>query len=366
MQEITLARKVQIITAHNSIPLDTVLAAAITLNKVLGENHVRDAIPALGYISGNRAVRSIEDNATWDNVSRFSSPTPSIFSEMSDASSSSVYSAAEMITVTEQFANMLVHDSTLKPLYERGMDDPAIGPERLTNNLRRLLKKFGKDLIQEERTPLDHLAAQFVLTKSRHVASLVRKHYDPVYAASMRDFLMSKETDILSDEGRRRRIEEILRKHDYQPETAIDSASESDDNEDDYTKAQESQLGSLEAVEAFIRESNAYERFKVQLQGFVAHQVHERNLPKPVQLRRRRTWHSIMHELCLHFKRLTWPHVQAGYNRLEWTCVSYYVSVKNASVANPWKDVRCTSVQRLERADYGGRLFPTPTTCSRE
>jgi hypothetical protein len=66
-------------------------------------------------------------------------------------------------------------------LCQRGLHREDMTPERFANNLRRLLKNFGKTLLSEWQSYSARLAAQLILRDFRRMAALIRLRYDPSY-----------------------------------------------------------------------------------------------------------------------------------------------------------------------------------------
>lgn len=156
----------------------------------------------------NSEAREIKvmDSGVRDDVSRTSSPAPSIFSDIYTESMSSQSSVTETMTAAEQFAKWLLEFEDLRLLYHQGINDPNIGCERFCNNFRRLFKIYGKDLLKEGKNEAERMAAQFALSESRRIAGLVRVHY---YSSTIDESTITKHIS-LSDEERRARIEGLL------------------------------------------------------------------------------------------------------------------------------------------------------------
>jgi len=110
-----------------------------------------------------------------DNVSVTSSNEGSVFSISSLASSAtdlskgSGYSAVQIAAATREMLSIFRDDSVLQPLYAKAIHG-AIGPRKIVNAFRRLLKKFADRLKDEAQDRLEFLATRLVALKAREIS----------------------------------------------------------------------------------------------------------------------------------------------------------------------------------------------------
>lgn len=209
-----------------------------------------------------------EEGSDGDSVSSSYRPA-SVFSVKSLTSSlSSVSSNKELSTATEQLVEMLVQDEKLQlqSLCVQAMDNPHIGPGRLTENLRRMLKTLGTDLLHEVNQDVEVSAerstAAFIARSSKTVASRIQKRFAPTVVGNT----FVPPTGMLADEDQRRLVNRLLQARDTQGITMNVFGHQSDD-EDGSNRDQ--QLKHLRAVRAFVLESASFEKFRDSLCTFV-------------------------------------------------------------------------------------------------
>ena len=184
-----------------------------------------------------------------------SSYAESIFSVQSDASSSSQYSNEYILSATEEFVSLLLNDDTLGPLFATAVERKGIGPERFVNNLRRLLKLYGKNLRNEAQEHLQVLAAQLVQSRARLISYSVRKFYDPVYEMTTQDWIQPSNIS-------QQKLDHFLQHGGVA--TEVDSADSDNDNIN-----QEQELTTLQGVKAFMLAGTAWRDFQNRLRNFV-------------------------------------------------------------------------------------------------
>jgi hypothetical protein len=169
---------------------------------------------------------------------------PSVFSENSTTSSATVlstmsgYSAGDIITASKELVSIFHEDETMVPLYKSALANPAIGPNRLERNLRRLSKTYSAHLEREATDQLEYLAAQLVALKARGLAeSIVRKFSNSHVRLQAVDH---------------------------------EQYSDSSDDEANTYPVNEEALADLIAFRRFLVGSKAFTTLQVQLQAFVS------------------------------------------------------------------------------------------------
>jgi hypothetical protein len=169
---------------------------------------------------------------------------PSVFSMKSATTSatgiSSVngYSSSDIATASKELITMFQSNEIMLPLYKTALASPAIGPERLQRNLRRLFKAYSEHLKDEATDQMEYLSARLVAMESRRLAeSIVAK--------------------FRSDPAQLRAAEH-------------GAYSDSSDEERDTRPVNEGTLADLSTFRRFLVESQAFQTLQAQLQAFVA------------------------------------------------------------------------------------------------
>jgi hypothetical protein len=182
-----------------------------------------------------------DNNDATSLLSSFS--VASIFSSNSVASSATGlsagrYSPSDIATASKELFSILYNDGIMLPLYKTALASPAIGPERLKRNLRRLFKTYSEHLKDEAADQLEYLAARLVARKSRELAeSIVKKFLNgPGHSLA------------------------IIRAQ----------YSDSSDEEGDIRPVNEEALVDLTTFRRFLVESQAFKTLQTQLRAFVA------------------------------------------------------------------------------------------------
>lgn len=283
----------------------------------------------------------------WDTKSVSTLGPESVFSVTSIISSASTAKTlVQSMSTSEELAELLLQDDAIQVLCKQAVKNTDIGPEKFANNFRRLLKIFGDDLLREVHTPLERLTAKFVKSESRHVASIVRRRFDPQYAERMSrlsDIMVSTQ---MSAEERHRQVEELLQKQEFQGATSAVPDDESADEDDPLEPEQREKLPSFHAIQMFVRDSAAFVKFKSDLHTFVLPKTSETvmllekepdtlpeepigtlsnvqpDLVSELQSGPASNLESMLKRLWIAAKRASRPVVRSGYYRLEWTCVS--------------------------------------------
>lgn len=324
---------------------------------VLGLRDDRPSISDAGLTNLRRQTESIEETTEargdltneddWDTKSVSTLGPESVFSVTSVTSSASTaQTLVQSMSTSEELAEMLLQDDAIQVLCKQAVKNTGIGPERFANNFRRLLVIFGDDLLREVHTPLERLTAKFMKSESRHMASIIRRRFDPEYAE-----MMSRLSDVMvstqmSAEERRRQVEELLQKQEFQGTTSAVPDDESADEDDPVEPEQQEELPSFHAIQMFVRDSAAFVKFKSDLHTFVLPKTSETvmllekepdtlpeapigtlsnvqpDLVSELQSEPASNLASMLKRLWIAAQRASRPMVRSGYYRLEWTCVS--------------------------------------------
>ena len=213
-----------------------------------------------------------------DDDSDLPSIVSSVFSRGDTDSSTSSDSTSK--GAVEIFAELLVADETLKPLFATAVQ--RIRFERLERNLVRLFESYAKDLRAEATTVLERTAVEFARKCTRSVAKSVtnhlRRNIDPSWdARNMEMHLLSAQAPRHED-----RVEQYLRQitnFDY-PGVSSDTKEAPHDNQVKPNYAVLDDSGSDEAdrldlpiltteLKAFMTNSNAFAGLKENFRNFV-------------------------------------------------------------------------------------------------
>jgi hypothetical protein len=199
--------------------------------------------------SNQLAYDHFEDND--DATSLLSSfSVASIFSSNSITSSATGlsaggYSPSDIATASKELFSILHNDGIMLPLYKAALASPAIGPERLERNLRRLFKAYSEHLKDEAADQLEYLAARLVARKSRELAESI--------------------------------VEKFLNGPGHSLAIIRAQYSDSSDEEGDIHPVNEEALADLTTFRRFLVESQAFKTLQTQLRAFVTPK-----LPQPM------------------------------------------------------------------------------------
>ena len=298
-----------------------------------------------------------------DASSAKSSYAESIFSLASISSYSTVptaYSQEELLSAAEELAILLANDEVLKPLYPCALESKRIGADRFIRNFRRLLKVFSRGLESEAQRPEHKLVANFVRIRAAFVAQYLRYLVEPATGS------LNLDLGVPVDEIKKERLEEFLRslngalKEDLGAEPGRDG--ESSDSEDELeNEPEQADISSLTEVTAFILSSMAFEKLRRDFQDFVQPKPRKEARPKiervspdtrfyeraeapitALETFSGNIWRAESVEPNVppanQAKRLIMSHIHSvwswlvqnmqspplGYQRITWTCVSYY------------------------------------------
>jgi len=183
----------------------------------------------------------------WDQKSKVSDTSDSIFSiESSETSATAIsmdsgFTVAQIQNATKAFISILVDDDILAPLYENARNDIKIGPKRLRRHIREAVKIYAENLEEEAGDRLEFAACRLVQTKAGHAARYIASGWDGY----------------------------------NQPEESVNDRSRVPGNLEDSSEEEsverpvrETQFRDLEAFRRFLTESNAYTILRAQIQAF--------------------------------------------------------------------------------------------------
>jgi hypothetical protein len=197
-----------------------------------------------------RQQRLDDDDDNNSVLSRVDS-IPSVFSMKSATTSatgiSSVngYSSSDIATASKELFTIFQSNEIMLPLYKTALASPAIGPERLQRNLRRLFKAYSEHLKDEATDQMEYLSARLVAMESRRLAESIVANFRSG-PAQLRAAERGEYSDSSNEEGDTRPVDE---------ETLAD----------------------LTTFRGFLVESQAFQTLQAQLQAFVAPK-----LPEPI------------------------------------------------------------------------------------
>ncbi|KAF2145778.1 uncharacterized protein K452DRAFT_125379 [Aplosporella prunicola CBS 121167] len=166
-----------------------------------------------------------------------SSPTASISSITTIASTNTQHSVAELVSATQELINFFCKNELLVPLYKEAFGSRNIDAVRFVRNFRRLLKVYSNELKDQAEDSLHHDAARLVRFRAKIVAEAIRKKY-----ASM-----PSNTKLGSEV------------------TAIQSSSD----EEDQATFREDSVDKFALVEGFLINGPAFANLKTNLERFV-------------------------------------------------------------------------------------------------
>lgn len=170
-------------------------------------------------------------------------------------------------TAAEQFADILLEDSSLRPSFEAVVQ--KAGYEKLKRNLFRLLRKYALCLKIEASSAVETDAARMVNFQANHIVYLVMgslQNKTPIELPQVmavkeeREIVLERFLEGQINQGEHSQLEVPLTAGEYR-ETFPTSPSESNSGEDDVVSEPE-RLNSfnLKGLERFMIESRAYEQ----------------------------------------------------------------------------------------------------------
>jgi hypothetical protein len=134
-----------------------------------------------GFHRNQHREKGADDDTT--SVFSYADSIPSTLSSKSSATSVTglsvvtKYSNNEIVTGSKELISIFHDNDTMLPLYKIALTNPAIGPERLQRNLRRLFRACSEHLKDESADRFEYLVAQLVAMKSRGLAEFIVENH---------------------------------------------------------------------------------------------------------------------------------------------------------------------------------------------
>jgi hypothetical protein len=154
---------------------------------------------------------SLITDDTWSCCDDYSAPSSyaasiastftveSLASSATGMSKATGYSAVQIATATKALLSVFCEDDLLSLLYQTAIGNPAIGPQRLQRNLRRLIRNYANLLESEATDRLEFLASRLVLLKAGFLAQSITERFQNDSAAPQLSLLEQQEDS--SDDG---------------------------------------------------------------------------------------------------------------------------------------------------------------------
>jgi Heterokaryon incompatibility protein (HET) len=210
---------------------------------------------------------------------RSASPTPSeatsLFSDVSAPSTNTSYPPEDVEISVWHVVEILLTQDSFADLCRRGFHRKDLEPARFANNLRRMLKNFGRTLLSEGQSYSARLTAQLILGGSRRMAALIRVRHDPSYER-VGSKLIDSNLDSMTETERRSRIDKFIQQLNSADtegaKQSLDTIENNSDLEDDPdTVLHEEAVGvsSLDEIENFILSNQAFEGLLETLTSFL-------------------------------------------------------------------------------------------------
>ena len=236
------------------------LVEAASRNKTKGDEMVELLLGAIGQ---ERLASSTPSEAS------------SVFSDVSAPSTNTSYPPEDVEISVWHVVEILLTQDAFADLCRRGFHREDLEPARFANNLRRMLKTFGRTLLSEGQSYSARLTAQLILGGSRHMAALIRVRYDPNYERTGSK-LIDSNLDSMTETERRSRIEKFIQQLNSantegakQSLITIEDNSDSEDDPDTALHEEPTGVSSLDEIENFIPSSQAFEGLLDSLKSFL-------------------------------------------------------------------------------------------------
>ena len=226
-----------------------------------------------GTLTGNLGLKSTAEGEAndlahdGDSSVDGSDVAESIFSrESADSGHYSNLSQDDLDIAISEFADLISTDTQLTGLLREGTEKAGIGPARLTDNLRRLIKILGDDLKKESSNDDQLIAAMFIRSSARPIAQFARRDFDP----DNNDGLTLHQWKDLTEPMREDRINRLLgaRRHIEEAHDS-DSSDEEIQGHDPMNNGKRDQVPVIYALREFILSSAAWISFVKGLRRFV-------------------------------------------------------------------------------------------------
>ncbi|KAF2685721.1 hypothetical protein K458DRAFT_300149 [Lentithecium fluviatile CBS 122367] len=220
---------------------------------------------------GSSRIKTLQQDHEDDDSSVISSYAASVFSIRSLASSAtdlakaSGYSVDDIATATEELLAIFHKDSDLAPLYLSAIEDSSIGPQRLQRNLRRIFKQYAEHLKSEANDQLEFLASRLVSSKAGFLAQSIVERCSEITVTMKHETLHNTGGEEKSDLGQKGKEED-------------DDHEDEEEEEEEASFVYNADFGDVVAFRKFLRNSDAFQSLRTQIQNFV--------LPKPSRITR--------------------------------------------------------------------------------
>ncbi|KIW87235.1 uncharacterized protein Z519_12138 [Cladophialophora bantiana CBS 173.52] len=242
------------------IRIDRFLVEAASRNKTKGNEMVELLHKAIGQ-------------------ERSASPTPSeatsVFSDVSAPSTNTSYTPEDVEISVWHVVEILLSKDAFADLCQSGFHSKDLEPARFADNLRRMLKTFGRALLIEAQSYSARLIALLILEGSRRMAALIRVRYDRSYEFVGSELIDSNVASMTVTE-RRSRIDNFIQQlNSADTETAKQSRdtternSDSEDDSDTILDEEAATVSSLDEIENFIPSSQAFKGLLETLTSFL-------------------------------------------------------------------------------------------------
>lgn len=242
------------------IRIDHSLVEAASRNKSKSDEMVKLLLRAVG-----------QERSTSPTLSEASS----LFSDVSAPTTNTSYRPEDVEITIWHVVEILLTQDGFADLCRRGFHRKDLEPDRFANNLRRMLKIFGRTLLSEGQSHSAQLTAQLILGGSRRMAALIRVRYDPSYER-IGSKLINSNLDSMTETERRSRIEKFIQQlNPANSEGAkqylgtIENKSDSEDGLDIALHEIPTGRSSLDEIGRFIPCSQAFEDLLDSLQSFL-------------------------------------------------------------------------------------------------
>jgi hypothetical protein len=215
------------------------------------------------------------------------SAVSSVFSDISIPTTNTSYPPEVVEISALHLVEIMLTQDGFADLCRRGFHRGDLEPARFANNLRRMLKAFGKKLLDEGQSHNAYLMAKLILSHSRRFAAMIREHYDPTYERVSFQ-LINHNLSSMTEIERKTRIEDFT--NSLQPGLAdtegtkenldtVDDSSGSEDDPDTTLNEEPAVPSSLDEIEKFLLTSQAFKELVDSLESFLKISRDEEALP---------------------------------------------------------------------------------------
>jgi hypothetical protein len=248
-----------------------------------------------------------------DLESNTSGDAMSVFSSLDSTSSRS--SIEDPLGATEEFVSFLIGDEELKDMLRDLCSRQDVVSFR--KDLSPLLKSFSRGLLKEAITRVEKACAVFIRRSRRRICFLIGQRLYELDQGPK----VSTALQLGHEQNKTERIEEYLRRlgqDEYgDPQFKFQLDEESSDDDSDHGN-----LDNLQQVKSFISRSKSLVVFKEALARILATDPLELGPNHKKRTLQLSSAPALFKRLSRAFQRLFRPRIQAGFQRLEWQCVS--------------------------------------------